>query len=180
MSHPWPALLSLAFALALLTGCPATGPAWVENPDCADIDRTPFETTDVTLTAPSITLDVRAEVAEGGRRAQGLMCRFMVPDGQGMLFPYDSPRTSGFWMFNTYVPLDILYIGEDGTVVAAREMAPCPRRGSEATPDWQARCSLEARGYQPDAPYTATLELPAGWLEEEGIAPGAAGLRVDW
>ena len=55
---------------------------------------------------------VVVEVAdEGHERRQGLMCRDGVPNGSGMLFVFESARTLNFWMFNTYVPLDIVYLG---------------------------------------------------------------------
>jgi uncharacterized membrane protein (UPF0127 family) len=46
----------------------------------------------------------------------GLMFRTDVPADTGMLFPWDQPQVSQMWMKNTVVPLDMVFIGADGTV----------------------------------------------------------------
>ena len=52
-----------------------------------------------------------------GQQAQGLMYRRTMAADAGMLFPYASPRRLAFWMKNTFVPLDLLFIATDGRVV---------------------------------------------------------------
>ena len=54
---------------------------------------------------------------------QGLMFRESMPSGAGMLFVYDEPRAPSFWMRNTLIPLDMLFIGADGTVLKIHENA---------------------------------------------------------
>jgi uncharacterized membrane protein (UPF0127 family) len=51
------------------------------------------------------------------RQEQGLMFLTDLPDGYGMLFPQQTPRQMAMWMKNTYVPLDMLFIGPDGRVL---------------------------------------------------------------
>lgn len=115
-------------------------------------------------------MTVGVEIASTpGERSQGLMCRETVPPGTGMLFTWDEDLQSGFWMFNTYVPLDILYIDSDGSVVAIRQMSPCPRDDGEEDAVWQSRCAGESSAYQPGAVYRSALELPQGWLESQGF-----------
>ncbi|NBZ86264.1 DUF192 domain-containing protein [Stagnihabitans tardus] len=49
-------------------------------------------------------------------RAQGLMNRESLGSAQGMLFVYDAPGHPHFWMKNTLIPLDMIFIGPDGLV----------------------------------------------------------------
>ena len=57
------------------------------------------------------------EIADDdAERAKGLMFRESLPSGQGMLFVYDAPRVASFWMKNTLIPLDMIFVGPDGVV----------------------------------------------------------------
>jgi uncharacterized membrane protein (UPF0127 family) len=51
-----------------------------------------------------------------GERAKGLMFRRSLPAKSGMLFVYDRPQAATMWMKNTYIPLDMVFIAQDGTV----------------------------------------------------------------
>ena len=64
------------------------------------------------------------EIADDqAERAQGLMFRESLPAASGMLFVYDKPQTVSFWMKNTLIPLDIIFIAADGTVMRVAGMA---------------------------------------------------------
>ncbi len=55
--------------------------------------------------------------ADDETRAHGLMYVRELPPAQGMLFVFEQPQYASFWMKNTYVPLDLIFIAADGRVV---------------------------------------------------------------
>jgi uncharacterized membrane protein (UPF0127 family) len=156
---------------------------FINNADCAGVSRKTPDVREVTIAGRGAGVSVLAETAStDGERRQGLMCRESIAPGTGMLFLFQQPTTGGFWMFNTYVPLDILYIGKDGRVVSAARMQPCLRRQDEHDAAWRDRCATESVSYRPSAMYTAAIELPAGWLEDNAV-PGlaeAGSLTITW
>ncbi len=64
------------------------------------------------------------EVADSPKeRSRGLMFRDTLPRGAGMLFVYDRPQRVGFWMKNTLIPLDMLFLDRTGTVTHVHHRA---------------------------------------------------------
>ncbi|MXO69678.1 DUF192 domain-containing protein [Altererythrobacter marinus] len=102
------------------------------------------------------------EVARTPRdQAQGLMFRTQLGENEGMLFPRDPPDIASFWMKNTPLPLDIIFIGPDGRIInIAAETVP------------YSLDPVVAAG-----PTAAVLELRGGRAAELGIGPGD---RVEW
>lgn len=104
----------------------------------------------------------RVEVARtAAEQAKGLMFRTELADDEGMLFPRNPPRFASFWMKNTVIPLDIIFVGTDGRISNIAAMT---------TP-----YSLESIPSEGVA--TAVLEIRGGRAAELGIVPGA---RVEW
>jgi len=89
-------------------------------------------------------------------RARGLMFRQRLPEDRGMLFDFGSPRQAAMWMKNTYIPLDMLFIREDGTIAYLAE---------NTTPE-----SLDRIGII--EPVLAVLELAGGTSRKLGIRAG--------
>jgi hypothetical protein len=128
----------------------------------------PFDTAALTISSDSSTRRLLVEVARTEEeRAFGLMQRPSLPDSSGMVFLYDTPQpdSSGFWMFQTHVPLDIAFFDSAGAIVAVLQMEPCP----SPYPD-------VCRSYAPGVPYIGALEVNRGWFARQGLGVGA---RVD-
>src|SRR5690606_1597272 len=121
-----------------------------------------LEVIPLTVTSLGKTHTFRVEVARTPQeQARGLMFRTEMGPDEGMLFPYDQPRVLSFWMKNTVLSLDLIFIGPDRRVVNV---------AANAVP-------YSEESIVSDAPVIATLELNAGRAAELGIVAGA---RVDW
>jgi uncharacterized protein len=121
--------------------------------------RIEFETATVVVETDGATHRLQVEIAEDGQqRARGLMYRSHLPEDAGMLFVYDEDRQDGFWMLNTWIPLDIAFIDAGGEIVDILRMQPCLR----------APCPT----YAPNARYRTALEVNQGWFAARGIETG--------
>jgi uncharacterized membrane protein (UPF0127 family) len=89
-------------------------------------------------------------------REKGLMFRRDLPDGQGMLFDFQRDQPVSFWMHNTYLPLDMLFIRSDGRIMHIAENAK--PQSDDLIPSGAA-----VRG---------VLEVIAGTAHTLGIKPG--------
>ncbi len=59
-------------------------------------------------------LEITADIADNpAEQARGLMYKKSMPKEKGMIFIYKNPQKVSFWMKNTYIPLDIIFVGED-------------------------------------------------------------------
>ena len=89
-------------------------------------------------------------------RERGLMYRKQLPDGHGMLFDFHGEQPVSFWMHNTYLPLDMIFIQGNGRVLRVAENA---QPMSDAL--------IPSGG-----PVRAVLEVIAGTARKFGIAAG--------
>ena len=159
-----------ALMLALLLALPACSPQAAErSPTPTPAAQEPsvhpvsgLEVIPLTVTTLAGAHTFRVEVARTpAQQAQGLMFRRSMGPDEGMLFPYAQPQILSFWMRNTVLSLDLVFIGPDRRVVNV---------AADAVPYSEA--SIVS-----DAPAIAVLELNAGRARELGIV---AGNRVDW
>jgi uncharacterized membrane protein (UPF0127 family) len=91
------------------------------------------------------------------QRAQGLMYRTTLAPGRGMLFDFTALVRVRMWMKNTLIPLDMLFLDQQGRVIAIVEQA----QPGDLTP------------VGPDQPVLAVLELPGGQSRLWSLTPGA-------
>lgn len=99
----------------------------------------------------------KVEVAESRiEQAKGLMFRRSMGADEGMLFPFEPPREASFWMKNTVIPLDIIFIGADHRILNIE---------AEAVP--YSETPRVSRGKA-----AAVLELNGGQAAQLGIGPG--------
>jgi uncharacterized membrane protein (UPF0127 family) len=120
---------------------------------------------------PLIPLEIRSgnkthrftvEVAStADEQAYGLMNRTRLGPDEGMVFPMKPPRPASFWMKNTLIPLDMIFVRPDGSIARIAAMT---------TPH-----SLESVGV--GEPVSAVLEIAGGRAAELGITADA---RVSW
>jgi uncharacterized membrane protein (UPF0127 family) len=112
----------------------------------------------VPLTIRSATGEHRFTVAVAATAEQqekGLMFRSSLGADEGMIFPYEPAQNVAFWMKNTFIPLDLIFIRSDGTIVRitnakAMDLTPLPS----------------------GEPVAAVLEIRGGRAAELGIKEG--------
>jgi uncharacterized membrane protein (UPF0127 family) len=99
----------------------------------------------------------QVEVADSEEETQrGLMNRAELGKDRGMIFDFGQPRETGMWMKNTLIPLDMLFLDTDGTVLAIAE---------NARPH-------SLRVINPGFVVKGVLEINGGQSAELGIKPG--------
>ena len=142
-----------------LAACqPQSSASTVEQRSIAGLEQVPLTIRTAAGAEHRFTVEV-ARTAE--EQAQGLMNRQSLAADRGMIFPMSPPRDASFWMKNTLIPLDIIFVRADGTI-ARIEQNTVPL-------SLEPVMSLE--------PVAAVLELAGGRTAELGIQ---AGDRVSW
>ena len=95
------------------------------------------------------------------QQAMGLMYRNKLAPDRGMVFPFDSPRGASFWMRNTLIPLDMIFVRSDGSIESiAANTVP-----------------FSEEPVRSEGPVAAVLEIAGGRSAELGIKPGD---KVEW
>jgi uncharacterized protein len=103
--------------------------------------------------APRVTVE---RALDDTTRARGLMYRTRLAADAGMLFSWNVEEPRSFWMLNTCIPLDMLFIAADGTIVGILEQVPTLNTLPRGVP----------------CPAAHVLEVNAGWTRQHGIEPG--------
>ncbi len=101
-------------------------------------------------------------VSSPAKIPRGLMYRKHLPPDHGMLFVFSTDKVRSFWMKNTLIPLDMLFVRKDGSIAGIER---------DTTPQ-----SLESRSV--GLPTRYVLELNGGWTAKYGVETGAT-LRIE-
>ena len=170
-TRPAALMYLMILMIAAGTSCSSPGPGSTGSDDTgAASGATAAPATDITTRAdePVVILEpdghppaeVTVEVARTARQIQrGLMYREYMPPDRGMLFLMREERIHSFWMRNTLIPLDMIFIGKDMTVAGVVA-------NTEPLTDTSRRL---------DRPSTYVLEVNAGWAAAHRVT---AGTRV--
>ena len=106
---------------------------------------------------------VRVEIANTDEsRTRGLMFRRELPQDRGMIFIFPSTEEHGFWMHNTLIGLDLIFLGEDRTVLGVLTAAPQTD-------------TLRSVG----KPSRYVIEVSAGEAAAHAVGPGTHAAFVD-
>jgi uncharacterized protein len=155
-------LLTLALLLGSCTAATSSNAPGCNPGETRPISEAGLEQIELCITSGGKSRAFTVEIAATSQQqAKGMMFRTELADDRGMLFPFDETRMASFWMKNTMIPLDIIFIRSDGTIENIAE---------NAVP--QSTDQVRATG-----PVTAVLELRGGLTGELGIS---AGDRIRW
>ncbi|MGC3998118.1 MAG: DUF192 domain-containing protein [Anaeromyxobacter sp.] len=138
-----------AAVLLLLASCASSGPAEPVEP----LQRGKVTITTAAGQVHTVSVEIARTPAQ---RARGLMFRTRLERDAGMIFLFEASEPHGFWMKNTLIPLDLVYLSEDGHILAIVE---------KAEPG-----SLTARDGGVDSRYV--LEVNGGWCKASGVGVG--------
>ena len=117
--------------------------------------QTKLSTTTVTIGSVVVFVEVAStDIA----RKQGLSGRNVLEDGRGMLFVFDTEGEWGIWMKDMNFPIDIIWVGQDGTVVTVAK---------DVSPD------TYPQAFYPSVPARFVLEVPAGFVAAHDIDEGS-------
>jgi len=152
-------LLLIALSLAACRAEPQSSPGAAtanEGAPAATLTAVPLR---IATAKDRQTISVEVAVSEA-EQEQGLMHRTTLPPDHGMLFPFAMPRMASFWMKDTPLPLDLIFIRPDGTIEAI-----LPGKPNDLTP------------ISGNDPVSAVLEIAGGEARRRGIAVGD---RIEW
>lgn len=107
-------------------------------------------------------IELKIEIADDpAERSRGLMNRNSMKDDEGMLFIFEKSDYVNFWMKNTLIPLDMIFIDQDHKIAhIASEVKPCP--------EGVLNCPL----YPSELPVKYVLEINAGLSKKHGFRNG--------
>jgi len=153
--------MAVLLAAVLLGGCRAGPASNAAQPPAARTSPAGLDLVALTIDSNGRRHGFTVEVARtAAQQEHGLMQRRALAADAGMLFPFDPPQPASFWMHDTLIPLDLVFIRPDGSIA----------RIATGVPMSEEHIAVEQS-------MTAVLELRGGRAAELGIHQGD---RVSW
>lgn len=154
----WVGILGIVLS-SLLMGCSPT----LATPETIHISQEPQQNGGqmLPISAHAIIGDRKFELEVARtqqQQAMGLMYRKSLADNRGMLFIFESPQPIRFWMKNTLIPLDMIFLRDGKVVAIAAAVPPCK---TETCPS-----------YGTESPVDRVIELRGGLAKEIGLKVG--------
>ena len=159
-------LFALLFAVSMFFSTPNSinrRPATSTNPTVPNTNATTSEPQFVKegqlqfFKQDNISVAIDIEVANTAQEIeQGLMYRQKMDQNKGMLFVFPDMQPRGFWMKNTYIPLDIIFVDADKRIVSIQKNT----------------IPLSQQNLPSDGPAQYVIEVNAGFSDLHGLNPG--------
>ncbi|TDI76523.1 MAG: DUF192 domain-containing protein [Bacteroidetes bacterium] len=155
----WPKMITFVLSLALTVSACQTGNDRDSSDETIEEHGIPFRD-DGSLTISrngNVYLSIRMEIADNDSlRARGMMERRSTPEDTGMLFIFDFEEDREFWMANTPLSLDLLFVNADSIVISIKKYLP----------------PLSPQQVPSNGPARFVLEVIAGYSDTMGIIEG--------
>lgn len=121
---------------------------------------------DMTIETDDGSVDIKVEIADTPEKREiGLMYRRWLREGKGMWFIFEDEAPRVFWMKNTRLPLDMIFLNKDKEIRSFLEnVQPCEE--------------AECPGYPSEENSQYVLEVPAGFVEKNNVEVGDAIFEV--
>jgi uncharacterized membrane protein (UPF0127 family) len=148
-------LLAVMMVTSIVGGVLAPG----TSPLPRQVAPAQLQTAEITVGGVPLTVELAYQPAD---RALGLGYREGLAAGTGMLFLFEGPAPQSFWMRGMQFCIDIIWI-ENGVIQGAAE---------SVCPDPPATADADLRSYISPVPVSYVLEVPAGWLDANGLGAG--------
>lgn len=159
MSRTAPLLIAVCLLLSLMVGPLAAAAQREPLPPWREPLPVPLPTAEVTVGDVPVTVELAISAED---QSLGLGYRNGLEPGHGMLFLFEEPAERNFWMRGMRFCLDIIWIAGGEIVNASENACPDP-------PDTE---DGDRPLYGSGEPVTQVLEMPAGWLADNGFGPG--------
>ena len=149
-------LITVTMVLSMVGGVLAPG---ASTSGSQVVAPSSLQTAEITVGGVPLTVELAYQPAD---RALGLGYREELAAGTGMLFLFEAPAPRSFWMRGMQFCIDVVWIENDVIQGAAESVCPEPLGTAD----------VDLASYFSPVPVSYVLEVPAGWLDANGLGIG--------